>query len=119
MPINDASLRAVVHECIDGLIQVYYDPQLYPEAKDATNEASRLKDQIDSLPHSTLLAVFFLLLNADSVLKSRIAQRESNTRKLTRFMLDLNKYAVIPFLNTDDISLADFVYRCEELHILA
>lgn len=119
MPVNTPVVRQLLHESIEALVEVYYDPQLYPAAKDATSEAMDFAAKIDTMPHNTALAVFFLLLNADATLKSRIAQQEFNKRKLTRFLRDLNKYAVNPFLNSETMTLSDFVYRCEELYILA
>ena len=119
LPINKSTLHQVVVESIQAIIKVFYNPQLYPDAVDATAEANAFIATIDNVSHMTLLAVFFLLLNVDSTLKSRIANLEVNKRKLTRFFFDLNKYAVSKFLDSETMSVADFVFLAEELYILA
>lgn len=119
LPINIETLRLVVIESIQAIKKIFYDPALYSDAGDARHEADEFVSTLQAAPHLTLLATFFLLLNVDTTLKQRIARREVNKRKLTRFLFDLNKYAVSAYLENDNMSTADFVFLCEELYILA
>lgn len=71
--------------------------------------------------HTTLVALFFLLLNVDADLKDFVLTTEAVVRrdKVTRFMLDLKRHAVLRFFSDDTVSVSAFVQNCRETYLLS
>jgi len=84
-------------------------------------EIKRLRDTIARGSHTTLVSVFFLLLNVDAVLKDRIVAMDSdtNTRKMARFLMDLRNILAVRFFTDERCSPMIFVEECVDCYLLS
>ena len=84
-------------------------------------EINRLRDTITRGSHTTLLSVFFLLLNVDAVLKDRIVAMDSDTnmRKMARFLMDLRNILAVRFFTDERCSPMIFVEECVDCYLLS
>jgi len=85
------------------------------------SEVQGLRDFAAAAPHSALLAVFFLLLNVDPVLKNKVIalDSEANLGKLTRFLLDLRKLLAVRFFTDETCTPAVFQDACVDCYLVS
>jgi len=107
-------LKMLTHSSLLNIQHDYFNGQ-------TTIEIEELKKMVDTAPHFTLLALFFLLLNIDSKLKDRVwdLELESNYAKLERFLLDLKHPIVSEFCIDDTISTAMLIDQIWETYVIA
>lgn len=113
-PFQASLLQRLIIESLDNITALFYDKQY-------TSEMTTLKTLASTAPHTTCVAIFFLLLNIDQHLKQRIMQLEvpKNHRKLERFLIDLKRTLMIQFFVNENVSVQAFVRQCEEYWVLA
>ena len=111
---STALLRLLVERSLNTLSKTFYSGESAPEIADMRALAA-------AESHTTLLALFFLLLNVDIDLKEHILTSEDPSRrdKLVRFMLDLRQHVTMRFFTNDATSPAAFVDMCREFYLLA
>lgn len=114
MPYHADLLTRLVNESIADIARVFYDNKM-------PTELTLLQTTMSKASHNTRLAVFFLLLNVNQHLKSRIQQLEieKNQRKLERFLIDLKRVLVVQFFVNEGVNVQAFVRQCEENWVLA
>lgn len=114
MPYHADFLMRLVNEAIADTAKVFFDGKM-------STELTQLQTILNQAPHTTRLAIFFLLLNVNQHLKSRIQQLEipKNQRKLERFLIDLKRILVVQFFVNEGVSVSAFVRQCEEHWVLA
>ena len=90
------------------------------EGKDII-EITSLVNAIEGMPHYYQMTVFFILLNVEMSLKTKVMELEvaHNKKKLARFMHDLRNHLIIPFFTNETCTIWNFVNRCEEFYVLA
>ena len=74
-----------------------------------------------SATHTSLLTLFFLILNIDSTLKQAIWDMEckKNLPKLERFLMDLKTKLVTDFCMNESMTPNMFVNNCWEYYVLS
>ena len=99
---------------IADIANVFFDKKM-------PTELTLLQTTMNKASHNTRLAIFFLLLNVNQHLKSRIQQLEieKNQRKLERFLIDLKRVLVVQFFVNEGVNVQAFVRQCEENWVLA
>lgn len=120
--VNRAKLISLIEESCDKIVSDFFAlAEQYAQRDTAIKEMNELKEQLSQMPHVTLLAMFFALLNIDCAMKEKLIDCDvpSNNRKLTRFYLDLNRIAVAKFFSDESMHPRQFVEMCEELYVLA
>ncbi len=76
-------------------------------------------DMVRTGTHTECLAIFYLLLNIDAQLKTRILTMDrDNSRKIGRFLQDLRNELVTTFFCTGQ-SMQDFVGACKDAYCIA
>ena len=116
MPLNHSLLRKLCSRSLTTLGTQF-------DVKMNTHAVVQLKNLTadENCPHTTHLALFFLLLNVDQKLKEDIMKAENKHMhpKLTRFFLDLKDEAVRPYFCDESLSNECLVAKAEELWTLA
>ena len=116
MPLNHSLLRKLCSRSLTTL-ETQFDVKMN------THAVVQLKNLAadETCPHTTHLALFFLLLNVDQKLKEDIMKAENKHMhpKLTRFFLDLKDEAVRPYFCDESLSNECLVAKAEELWTLA
>ena len=80
---------------------------------------ARLQALVREATHGELLALFYLLLNIDHTLKTRILLMDSrNDKRIARFLLDLRQELVLGFFCSEQ-SVAEFVQACNDGYCIA
>jgi hypothetical protein len=85
----------------------------------ACTQLAKLRGLLAGATHVELLAVFYLLLNIDAQLKTRVLQMDAgNEKRIARFLLDLRQELVVGFFCSDQ-SVAAFAQACGEGYCIA
>jgi hypothetical protein len=85
----------------------------------ASPQLARLRALLAGGTHAELVAVFYLLLNIDAALKTRVLQMDDgNKRRIARFLQDLRQELVVGFFCSDQ-SVTAFVQACEDGYCIA
>ena len=84
-------------------------------------ELERLREVVAQGSHSTLCAVFFLLLNVDAGLKDRIVAMESdaNGPKMARFLVDLRNVLAVRFFTDERCTPILFVEESVDCYLVS
>lgn len=105
--LNRAWVEGVVSDSLARLEAEFF-------AEKACPQIARLRALLKSGSHVDLLAVFFLLLNIDHGLKSRVlGVDEGNAKRIARFLIDLRQELVVDFFCSGQ-SAGEFVRACNE-----
>ena len=103
--LNRQWLSGLVNESLQSLEAEFFAAQ--PCA-----QIEKLRALLREATHGELLAVFFLLLNIDHALKTRILLMDAaNKKRIARFLMDLRHELVVVFFCSDQ-SVALFVQAC-------
>ena len=109
--LNQAWLAAEVRCSIDELEAEFF-------AADNA-QIAKLRGLVRDATHGELLAVFYLLLNIDSRMKTRMLGLDAgNTKRIARFVLDLRQELVVGFFCSPQ-SVAEFVQACGDGYCIA
>ena len=113
-PHSAPLLRLLVQRSLDGIKADFYPGEDIPELP-------QLRALQEKAPHTTLLALFLLLLNVDTKLKEHVLAAEDTQRsnKVVRFFLDLKQYAVVNFFSNDTTTPVAFTQTCHEIYLVA
>ena len=70
----------------------------------------------NTLSHTDSLAVFFLLLNVDTVLKEHMLLSESEAQKgkLCNFFMNLRKHIIPAYMASEQFTSSTFVSKCAD-----
>ena len=111
LPYNRSILIDICNESLKNLTKSF-------DIRDDHETIEKLAILIndDGTAHTTLLAVFYTLLNIDQQMKENICMSESDIlhAKLTKFYLDLRNEAVRPFFCQSEMSVLRFVEMVAE-----
>jgi len=82
-------------------------------------QIAKLRAMVRDATHTELLAIFYLLLNIDHRLKTRILLMDArNDKRIARFLLDLRHELVLGFFCSEQ-SVAEFVQACGDGYCIA
>jgi len=82
-------------------------------------QIAKLRAMVRDATHAELLAIFYLLLNIDMGLKTRmLALDAGNSKKIGRFVLDLRQELVVGFFCSPQTT-AEFVQACGDGYCIA
>jgi hypothetical protein len=82
-------------------------------------QIAKLRALVLDATHAELLAIFYLLLNIDAGLKTRmLALDAGNNKKIGRFVLDLRQELVVGFFCSPQTT-AEFVQACGDGYCIA
>ena len=110
--LNRNWVAGVVEDSIAGLEAEFF-------AGGGCAQIEKLRALVREATHTELLAIFYLLLNIDVGLKTRmLAVDEGNTRRIGRFVLDLRQELVVGFFCSPQ-SVAEFVQACADGYRIA
>ena len=107
-------LRGIVGESLASVGEVF-------GSDGVGREVERLREVVAQGSHSTLCAVFFLLLNVDAVLKDKIVAMDSdaNLPKMARFLADLRNVLAVRFFTDERCTPMLFVEECVDCYLLS
>jgi hypothetical protein len=110
--LNRQWLAGIVNESIASLEQEFF-------AQRPCTQIAKLRVLVRDATHAELLAVFYLLLNIDHALKTRILLMDAqNKKRIARFLLDLRHELVVCFFCSDQ-SVSAFVEACGDGYCIA
>lgn len=110
--LNRDWVAGVVEDSIAGLEAEFF-------AGGGCVQISKLRVLLRHATHAELLAIFYLLLNIDIGLKTRMLELDKgNARRIGRFVLDLRQELVVQFFCSPQ-TVAEFVQACEEGYRIA
>lgn len=110
--LNRQWLAGLVDESIASLEQEFF-------AERPCAQVAKLRALVRDATHAELLAVFYLLLNIDHALKTRILLMDvQNKKRIARFLLDLRHELVVCFFCSDQ-SVDGFVEACGNGYCIA
>jgi hypothetical protein len=110
--MNRAWLCGIVDESFVSLEDEFF-------AANACTHGAKMKALVREATHGELLAVFYLLLNIDHKLKTRVLLMDArNDKRITRFLLDLRQELVLGFFFSEQ-SVAEFVQACNDGYCIA
>ena len=83
-------------------------------------DVDRLTNIVEGASHTTLMVVFFLLLNVDQTLKNKIISMDSeaNIGKNTRFLQDLRKVLAVNFFTDETLTPVLFMDACVDCYLI-
>jgi hypothetical protein len=111
-PINGEFLDAFIRDTVASLKTEFFAATGCPKL-DAVQEAARRGT------HTERLAIFYLLLNIDAPLKTRIlCMDEGNKAKIGRFLQDLRNELVTTYFCSSQ-SVPEFAKACKEAYWIA
>ena len=103
--LNREWLAGVVEDSIAGLEAEFF-------ASGGNAQVAKLRGMVRDATHAELLAIFYLLLNIDVRLKTRVLEMDGgNSKKIGRFVLDLRQELVVGFFCSPQTT-AEFVQAC-------
>ena len=107
-------LRGIVCESLASVGEVF-------GSDGVGREVERLREVVAQGSHTTLCAVFFLLLNVDAVLKDKIVAMDSdaNLPKMARFLTDLRNVLAVRFFTDERCTPMLFVEECVDCYLLS
>lgn len=112
---NRAWLCGLVGESLASLEDEFFTG----EKNAGCTQVARLRALVREATHGELLAVFYLLLNIDHKLKTRILLMDArNDKRIARFLLDLRHELVLGFFCSEQ-SVAEFVQACGDGYCIA
>ena len=110
--MNKAWLSGIVRESLASLEDEFF-------AGGACAQVAKMKALVREATHGELLAVFYLLLNIDHKLKTRVLLMDArNDKRIARFLLDLRQELVLGFFCSEQ-SVAEFVQACNDGYCIA
>lgn len=110
--LNRDWVSGVVQDSIAGLEAEFFEGV-------ESVQIAKLRGLVKDGTHAELVAIFFLLLNIDARLKTRMLEIDSgNARRIGRFLLDLRQELVVEFFCSPQ-SVAEFVRACEDGYRIA
>jgi hypothetical protein len=110
--MNKAWLSGIVRESLASLEDEFF-------AGGACTQVAKMNALVRDATHGELLAVFYLLLNIDHKLKTRILLMDArNDKRIARFLLDLRQELVLGFFCSEQ-SVAEFVQACNDGYCIA
>jgi len=110
--LNKEWLAGIVRESIGALEQEFF-------AASACAQVAKLRALVLDATHAELLAVFYLLLNIDHSLKTRVLLMDAgNEKRIARFLLDLRQELVAGFFCSEQ-SVTEFVQACSDGYCIA
>ena len=105
--LNRQWLSGLVNESLLSLEAEFFAAQ-------KCKQIEKLRGLLNEGTHGEVLAVFFLLLNIDHALKTRILLMDpGNKKRIARFVMDLRHELVVSFFCSDQ-SVAQFVQECRD-----
>jgi hypothetical protein len=110
--LNKEWVAGVVEESIAGLEAEFF-------AGGGNAQVAKLRGLLKDATHAELVAIFYLLLNIDVRLKTRMLQMDSgNAKRIGRFVLDLRQELVVDFFCSPQTT-AEFVQACGDGYKIA
>ena len=110
--LNRDWVVGVVEDSIAGLEAEFF-------AGGGCAQIEKLRGLVRDATHAELLAIFYLLLNVDVRLKTRMLELDKgNERRIGRFVLDLRQELVVQFFCSPQ-TVVEFVQACEEGYRIA
>ena len=116
LPLNTHALPSFCIESLERICAEYKIDNEIPVIKQLKNITS-----IPNAPRNLLLALFFLLFNIDTRMKTIVLESESNViqKKVCQFALLLRHEITPKFFIDEQQQLYKFVEACEEAYLLA
>ena len=111
--------RGWLQEMVEGSLAAL-DAEFFAGAGKAPSaQVAKVRALVAGATHTELLAVFYLLLNIDAGLKTRVLALDvGNRARIGRFLLDLRQELVLEFFCSGQ-SVAAFVQACGEGYCIA
>ena len=110
-PVNKGHLRAYTNKMLHQIcVQYRISPQ------NSIVQSLLHATASETIPHTALIALFFLLLNIDLALKDAMMQKEQEQTKakLCKFCFTLRNHLITNFLVEETQQIQEFVSKCQE-----
>ena len=109
LPVNDPYLRKY---CMDSIARICSEYQVSPDVA----VMCQVRECVQQLSFTNAVALFFLLLNIDTVLKRAVIDSESKPQagKCVNFFMNLRRHVIPEFLSSESCDAVRFVSRCKD-----
>jgi hypothetical protein len=110
--LNRGWLTEVVEASLTALEEEFFRERACPQL-------TKLRGLVACGTHVELVAVFYVLLNIDAGLKTRVLQMDpGNKKRIGRFLLDLRQELVVGFFCSNQ-SVAAFAQACGDTYCIS
>ena len=108
MPINEHDVRTYCMDSVKRIGNEYFGRAEVPIVR-------QVQDSVPEMSYTHALALFFLLLNIDTVLKKTIIDNESaqQQQKCVNFFKNLRRHVIPEFMSMEECGVRSFVAKCE------